>query len=82
MARKYDLIIIGGGPGGYTAAVKAASSGLKTVVIEKDKLGGVCLNRGCIPTKALLFASRMFSRPSAIILVQNGMGAKPLRAGL
>ena len=62
MARKYDLIIIGGGPGGYTAAVKAASSGLKTVVIEKDKLGGVCLNRGCIPTKALLFASRMFSR--------------------
>lgn len=62
MARKYDLIIIGGGPGGYTAALKAAGSGLKTAVIEKDKLGGVCLNRGCIPTKALLYASKMFSR--------------------
>lgn len=61
MAIQYDLIIIGAGPGGYTAAFKAASLGLKTAIIEKDKVGGVCLNRGCIPTKALLHASSLFS---------------------
>ena len=48
-----DIIIIGGGPGGYVAAIRAAQLGLKVTVIEKDKLGGTCLNRGCIPTKAL-----------------------------
>ena len=47
----YDVMIIGGGPGGYTAAGKAARNGLKTILFEKDKLGGTCLNRGCIPTK-------------------------------
>lgn len=61
MAVTYDLLVIGAGPGGYTAAIKAAELGLKTVVIEKDKLGGVCLNRGCIPTKALLHASSQFA---------------------
>lgn len=61
MAIKYDLLIIGAGPGGYTAALKAADSGLKVGVIEKEKLGGVCLNRGCIPTKALLHASSIFA---------------------
>lgn len=61
MAVTYDLLVIGAGPGGYTAAIKAAGLGLKTAVIEKDKLGGVCLNRGCIPTKALLHASSMFA---------------------
>ncbi|HRX27429.1 MAG TPA: FAD-dependent oxidoreductase, partial [Aminivibrio sp.] len=49
----YDLVILGGGPGGLRAAELAAAAGLKTVLIEKDRLGGVCLNRGCIPTKAL-----------------------------
>lgn len=61
MARYYDLIIVGAGPGGYTAAIKAAGYGMKVVVIDQDKLGGVCLNRGCIPTKALLHASNIFS---------------------
>lgn len=61
MAITYDLLIIGGGPGGYTAAIKAAGLGMKTAVIEKEKLGGTCLNRGCIPTKALLHASSMFA---------------------
>lgn len=61
MAVKYDLIIIGAGPGGYTAAFKAAEFGMKVAVVEKEKLGGVCLNRGCIPTKALLHASSIFS---------------------
>jgi len=50
----FDIAIIGGGPGGYVAAIKAAQLGAKVVVFEKDSLGGVCLNRGCIPTKALL----------------------------
>ena len=61
MAVTYDLLIIGAGPGGYTAAMKAAEAGLKTGVIEKEKLGGTCLNRGCIPTKALLHASSLFA---------------------
>lgn len=61
MAKYYDLIIIGAGPGGYTAAIKAAGFGMKVVVIDQDKLGGVCINRGCIPTKALLYASNIFS---------------------
>jgi dihydrolipoamide dehydrogenase len=52
--RQFDVAIIGGGPGGYVAAIRASQLGLKTAVIERDKLGGVCLNWGCIPTKALL----------------------------
>ena len=51
---KYDLIIIGSGPGGYVAAIRAAQLGMKTALVEKAQLGGVCLNWGCIPTKALL----------------------------
>lgn len=57
----YDLIVIGGGPGGYVAAIRAAQLGLKTAVIEKDKLGGVCLNWGCIPSKALLKSSEIMN---------------------
>ena len=52
--QNYDVAVIGGGPGGYVAAIRTASSGLKTALIEKDTLGGVCLNWGCIPTKSLL----------------------------
>ena len=51
---RYEVVVIGGGPGGYVAAIKAASSGKKTALIEKEELGGVCLNWGCIPTKSLL----------------------------
>jgi dihydrolipoamide dehydrogenase len=50
----YDIIVIGGGPGGYVAGIRAAQMGARVAVIEKDRLGGACLNRGCIPTKALL----------------------------
>ena len=50
----FDLAVLGGGPGGYVAAIRAAQLGKKVCIIEKDKLGGVCLNWGCIPTKALL----------------------------
>ena len=51
---KFDIIIIGGGPGGYVAAIKAAQLGKKVLVLEKAELGGICLNWGCIPTKSLL----------------------------
>ena len=61
MTKKYDLIIIGAGPGGYTAAIRAAELGLRTAVIEERELGGVCVNRGCIPTKERLYASHLFS---------------------
>lgn len=57
----YDLGIIGGGPAGYTAALRARKKGLSVVLFEKDKLGGVCLNRGCIPTKTILHSAELFS---------------------
>ncbi len=56
----YDLIVIGSGPGGYVAAIRASQLGLKTAVIERESLGGVCLNWGCIPTKALLKSAQVF----------------------
>ena len=52
--KEYDVIVLGAGPGGYTAALQTAKNGLKTAVIEMDSLGGVCLNVGCIPSKSLL----------------------------
>lgn len=58
---KYDLAVIGGGPGGYTAAAEAARYGLQVVLFERSSLGGTCLNRGCIPTKALLHASETYA---------------------
>ncbi len=59
-AQSFDLIVIGAGPGGYVAAIRAAQLGLKTVVVEREHLGGICLNWGCIPTKALLRSSEVF----------------------
>ena len=58
--KHYDLIVIGGGPGGYVGAIRAAQLGLKTACVERDKLGGVCLNWGCIPTKALLHNAELY----------------------
>ncbi len=60
----YDIAIIGSGPGGYVAAIRAAQLKLKTVIIERDRLGGICLNWGCIPTKALLKSAQMFKEIS------------------
>ncbi len=57
---KYDVIVLGSGPGGYVAAIRASQLGLKTAIIEKESLGGVCLNWGCIPTKALLKSAQVF----------------------
>lgn len=58
----FDLAIIGGGPGGYVAAIKAAQLGIKTALIEKDKVGGTCLHRGCIPTKVLLHTAELYNK--------------------
>src|SRR5215467_7398761 len=55
----YDLIVIGSGPGGYVAAIRASQLGMKTAIIEKAELGGICLNWGCIPTKALLKSAQV-----------------------
>lgn len=60
MCQEYDLIVIGSGPGGYVAAIRAAQLGMQVAVIEQEALGGVCLNWGCIPTKALLKSAQVF----------------------
>src|SRR5436305_12950130 len=56
----YDVIVIGSGPAGYVCAIRAAQLGLKTAIVERDQLGGICLNWGCIPTKALLRSSEIW----------------------
>jgi len=66
MADDYDVAVIGAGPGGYVAAIRAAQLGLKTAIIEKDKVGGLCLNWGCIPSKAMLYCAEIVN------LVQRG----------
>ena len=60
MAETYDLVVLGSGPGGYVAAIRAAQLGLKVAIVERELLGGICLNWGCIPTKALLRSSEIF----------------------
>src|SRR6266851_1373470 len=61
MAGTFDVLVIGGGPGGYVAALRAAQLGAKTAVVEKDRVGGTCLVRGCVPTKALLQSSELYT---------------------
>ena len=60
MAEQYDVVVLGSGPGGYVAAIRAAQLGLKTAIVEREALGGICLNWGCIPTKALLRSAEVF----------------------
>ena len=60
MASQYDVIVVGSGPGGYVAAIRASQLGMKTAVVERESLGGICLNWGCIPTKALLKSAQVF----------------------
>src|SRR6476660_393212 len=60
MADNYDVIVLGSGPGGYVAAIRAAQLGLRTAIVEREILGGICLNWGCIPTKALLRTAEVF----------------------
>ena len=62
MAQAYDAVVVGGGPGGYVCAIRLGQAGLKTLVIERGRLGGVCLNVGCIPSKALIHASKVYRK--------------------
>ncbi|MBQ2455294.1 MAG: NAD(P)/FAD-dependent oxidoreductase, partial [Firmicutes bacterium] len=71
----YQLIVIGAGPGGYTAALRAAKLGLKTAVVESREAGGTCLNRGCVPTKALLHASQLYKEAQGGASI--GINAQP-----
>jgi len=73
----FDLIILGGGPGGYVAAIRAAQLGMKTALVERDQLGGICLNWGCIPTKALLRSSEIYRLLHR--LDEFGFSAKDIR---
>jgi dihydrolipoamide dehydrogenase len=59
-AKSYDMVVIGAGPGGYVAAIRGAQLGLNVAVVEREHLGGICLNWGCIPTKAMLRSSEVF----------------------
>ncbi|MCX7763234.1 MAG: dihydrolipoyl dehydrogenase [Candidatus Kryptonium sp.] len=61
MPEKFDIVVIGSGPGGYVSAIRASQLGFKTAIIEKDRVGGICLNWGCIPTKALLKSAELFN---------------------
>src|SRR5689334_6238379 len=65
MAQSFDVVVIGGGPGGYVAALRAAQLGASTAIVEKDRMGGTCLVRGCIPTKALLQSSELYTLAKA-----------------
>src|SRR5690554_5971173 len=58
--KQYDIVIVGGGPGGYVAAIKAGQLGAKVALVEKEVVGGICLNHGCIPTKTLLKTSKTY----------------------
>src|SRR5690625_2826066 len=60
MTKEYDLVVLGGGPGGYVAAIRASQLGMQVAIVEKNKLGGTCLHKGCIPSKALLRSSEVY----------------------
>jgi dihydrolipoamide dehydrogenase len=79
-ATRYDLAVIGAGPGGYVAAIRAAQLGLKTAIVEREHLGGICLNWGCIPTKALLRTAELYHQ--MVRAAEFGLAADNLRFDL
>ena len=86
MTQVYDVVFIGGGPGGYVAAVRASQLGLKTAVVEKAKLGGTCLHAGCIPTKVLLRSAEIYTNTKnaeefGIIAPEVGVDFSKVQAG-
>src|SRR5674476_250292 len=74
---EYDIIIIGAGPAGYVAALRASQVGMKTALIEKSYIGGMCINWGCIPTKAIIESARIFSKTKNV----NEFGIDGVDAG-
>ncbi len=77
----YDLAIVGGGPGGYTAAICAAREGMRVLLVERDRLGGTCLNRGCIPTKSYYYDAKLFhaARRSDVLLNNSHIAVDPAK---
>src|SRR5438046_2348438 len=77
MADQFDLVIVGSGPGGYVTAIRASQLGMKTAIVERAELGGVCLNWGCIPTKALLKSGEVYEqlgqlKDCALVVIGSG----------
>ena len=70
----YDIAIIGAGPGGYTAAIRASQLGKKVALIEMAEVGGTCLNRGCIPTKALHYCAKLYTKMKRAHLFEHHRG--------
>ena len=77
----FDLVILGGGSGGYACALRASQLGLSVALIEKDKLGGTCLHRGCVPTKALLHAAEVADSEGVAAVRVPGWASVGLRSG-
>src|SRR3972149_6492896 len=78
MPEPYDLVVIGAGPGGYVGAIRAAQLGLRTAIVERDKVGGTCLHYGCIPTKAMLYTAEILDelrRGKDLGIVKDGDSA-------
>ena len=71
MDNQFDVIVIGGGPAGYEAAIEAAKKGMKTALVENRQLGGTCLNRGCIPTKTILHSVELYTEIQILISVEK-----------
>jgi dihydrolipoamide dehydrogenase len=82
MAKTFDVVVLGAGPGGYVAAIRAAQLGKKVAIVEADKLGGVCLNRGCIPTKALLKSAHSVHEVADLKSLGVNVELKGLDAGV
>lgn len=80
MSEQYDVIVLGSGPGGYVAAIRSAQLGLKTAIVERESLGGICLNWGCIPTKALLRSAEVFHQMQHA--ADYGLAAEKITADL
>src|SRR5512140_1115483 len=78
----FDIIIIGSGPGGYVTAIRAAQLGFKTAIVERDFLGGICLNWGCIPTKALLRSAEKLGYHAGATVKRSRTVARPLNGGV
>lgn len=81
MYMEYDIAIIGGGPAGYTAAERASENGLKTILFEKNAIGGVCLNEGCIPTKTLLYSAKILDSKKCFQIWYSGDERPKFRFG-
>ena len=80
MSDSYDVVVIGAGPGGYVCGIRCGQLGLKTLVVEKAELGGVCLNVGCIPSKALIHASKVYAKANTEGRSERRVGAIAMAA--